>query len=349
MPPKRPKSEAPPSIAVGILQSTHTIAANVWTVVDALRAIRMLAITRHGRSPVHWGAWGPPLEGQAPSPAAPAIEGDRLEEADVIVIPGWLVATGPELRKISGAVSCQVGPLLHAHLARGGRILALFNGSALLAEAGLLAGRKAALPWVFAPSIVLQSGHAVTWCRERTWCCDGPLWSTAALPGTLEAFIDLLGHTSAAEAAQAVGTALLYDGGRQLTATSALETPTNQPLMAGALERARQWLQAHRHQPYDLAATARAAATSPRTLLRWFAQVHGQTPLDYLHGLRAAQAQTLLQTTYLTVEAIAHQCGYADVGNFRQMFRRHAGTTPGAYRRRFQLRSHRKQWRGPLI
>ena len=41
--------------------------------------------------------------------------------------------------------------MLWGHLQRGGLVAALFNGSCLLA------GRKAALPWVFAPSIVLQS------------------------------------------------------------------------------------------------------------------------------------------------------------------------------------------------
>ena len=89
---------------------------------------------------------------------------------------------------------------------------------------------------------------------------------------------------------------------------------------------------------------ARAAATSPRTLLRWFAQVHGQTPQDYLHGLRIAQAQALLQTTYLTVEDVAQQCGYSDTGSFRKVFTRVCGVTPGAWRERFRLRTPRRQW-----
>jgi AraC-like DNA-binding protein len=53
-----------------------------------------------------------------------------------------------------------------------------------------------------------------------------------------------------------------------------------------------------------------------------------------------------LQTTYLTVEAVAQQCGYGDVGSFRRIFARVAGVTPGAYRQRFRLRTSRRQWMG---
>nr|WP_279235938.1 helix-turn-helix domain-containing protein [Acidovorax sp. W1-6] len=50
--------------------------------------------------------------------------------------------------------------------------------------------------------------------------------------------------------------------------------------------------------------------------------------------------------TYLTVEAVAQQCGYGDVGRFRRIFARVAGVTPGAYRQRFRLRTSRRQWTG---
>ena len=331
-------------VNVGILWSQDALASNALAVVDALRAMNALAGARFGGPPPlrwHWLA----LPGEA---APPPLAGCAPDDgpADVIAIPGWLTPTGPQLRAVSHRHAAHFSPLLRAHVARGGCIAAFFNGSALLAEAGLLAGREAALPWAFAPSIAFYDSTGVAWRRDAPWHGDGTVWTTAALPETLPAFLDLLGHTPAAELARALATVLLHDPQRQLTATAAIETPTSQPLVAGALEQARRWLQAHRNEPYSLAATARAAATSPRTLLRWFAQVHGQTPQDYLHSLRVTQAQVLLQTTYLTVEAVAQQCGYGDVGSFRKIFTRIAGETPGAYRQRFLLRTSRKQWAG---
>ena len=124
------------------------------------------------------------------------------------------------MREISQRYSQHFGAMLRGHLQRGGLVAALFNGSSLLAHCGLLAGRKAALPWVFAPSIVLQSSESgaktadvaeVIWQRERTWQRDGALWTTASLQDTLAAMLDLLAQTPAAELAQAASHALLFD------------------------------------------------------------------------------------------------------------------------------------------
>lgn len=335
----------PPGLSVGILWGTNCIASSAASVVDTLRTMNTLAAMRSGSPPLGWHWMVPPEEEPAEPPPVPGCE--RCEGApDVIVIPGWITATGPHLRALCGQHGRHFNPVLHAHLARGGLVLALFNGSALLAGAGLLTRRAVALPWPFAPSILLQTDGSTQWLRDRPWHRDGTVWTTAALQETIPAFLDLLACTSQAELAQAAGHVLRFDPQRQRTATAAIETPTGAPTPAGALEQARRWLEAHRNEPYSLQATARAAATSPRTLLRWFAQVHGQTPQDYLHGLRIAQAQVLLQTTYLTVEDVAQQCGYVDVGSFRRIFSRLSGSTPGAYRKRFRLRTARKQWTG---
>lgn len=362
MPPDIPSAPASPlpCVNVGILWGRDSIASTAAAVVDALRAMNMLAAMRAGgvHAPLRWHWLLTPADDGAVPPPAPdsgALQGPL----HAIVIPGWLVPTGPQLREVSRRHRQHFGAVLRAHVAGGGVVAALFNGSSLLADCGLQAGRQVALPWPFAPSIVLQSGTSapasaqgdlppaeVVWQREKPWQRDGPIWTSAAPQDTLPVVLDLLAQTPAAELAQAASHVLLFDAPRQLTATATMETPTGAPMGAGSLEQARRWLQDHRNEPYSLQATARAAATSPRTLLRWFAQVYGESPQDYLHRLRIAQAQALLQTTYLTVDAVAQQCGYSDTGSFRKIFHRVSGATPGAYRQRFKLRTTRKQWLG---
>lgn len=335
----------PVCLNIGILWDADSIASNAVAVVDALRTMRALGSMRMAVPALHWHWITLPGDDSANPPPVPGPwhAGQAL---DVIILPGWLATSGPHLRGICQRHGRHFGPLLQVHVARGGLLLALFNGSGLLADAGLLADRDVALPWPFAPSILLQAGERTRWLRDRRWLRDGAIWTTASLQETLAAFLDLLSCTPHAELAQAAAHVLCFEPQRQLTATAAIETPTGAPTPAGALERARRWLQDHISEPYSLADTARAAATSPRTLLRWFAQVHGQTPLDYLHGLRVAQAQVLLQSTYLTVEAVARQCGYNDVGSFRRVFAGLMGMTPGEYRQRFRLRTSRRQWTG---
>lgn len=346
----------PAHVNVGILWGPDSIAGTAAAVVDVLRAMNTLAAMRSDKAPppMRWCWLALPGETQGLPPPVPGAE--QMEgPLHTIVLPGWLAPTGPRLRDICSRHAAHFGPLLRAHLAGGGQVAGLFTGSHLLADCGLLAGRKVALPWVFAPSILMpapgsgQQGAAMPrgdWQRNQPWQCDGSLWTTASLQETTAAMLDLLSSTPMAELAQAASPVLRFDPQRQLTAPAGMETPTGSPMVAGALEQARRWLQAHRSEPYSLQATARAASTSPRTLLRWFAQEHGQTPQDYLHGLRVAQAQALLQTTYLTVEDVAQQCGYSDAGSFRKVFVRLCGVTPGAWRQRFRLRTTRKQWQG---
>ena len=341
------RSARRPHLRVGILRSLGDIEANVWSVVDALRSINQIAQERHRVMPVAWGWLDVPEPPSGPGTCTSAAD-KRLSwaDADVVVIPGWLTSTGPKLRQASNAVCRNVASLIRTHVERGASVLSLFNGSALLADCGLLGGRKAAMPWAFAASIALLSDASIDWQRDRSWYADGNIWTTAALSSTLEALFDALKHSAVADIAQAVGPVLLFDLQRQMGATASVVSPTSKPLTSGSLELARKWLQTHSAQPYDLAATARAAATSPRTLLRWFSRAYGQTPLDYLHSLRIGQAQTLLQTTYLTVETIAHKCGYTDVGSFRKLFVRISGMTPSAFRQKYQLRTDRRMWSG---
>ncbi len=363
MPRDQPEATATPlawGVSVGIVWGAGSIASTAATVVDALRVMNMLAAMRAcgAQAPMRWHWLLAPGKDDAAPPPVPdsgALQG-RLH---AIFIPGWLVPTGPQLREVSHRHHKHFGDLLRVHVGGGGVVAALFNGSSLLADCGLLAGRRVALPWAFAPSIMLQSGNSpqantqgathadmATWQREKPWERDGPVWTSAALQDTLPVVLDLLAQTPAAELAHAASYVLLFDAPRQLTATASIETPTGAPMGAGSLEQARRWLQDHRNEPYSLQATARAAATSPRTLLRWFAKVYGESPQDYLHRLRIAQAQALLQTTYLTVDAVAQHCGYSDTGSFRKIFHRVSGTTPGAFRQRFRLRTTRKQWLG---
>lgn len=335
-----------PTVRVAILWGPRSLAGTAATVIDTLQAMNALAHMRSpGSAPLQWHWCAGEGDVEAATPPVPGPWGG-MHSADVLVLPGWMAHTGPQLRALCAQHQGGLMDALATHLANGGLVAAFFNGSALLAEANLLHGHEVALPWAFAPSITLQSPAALHWRRDKAWLRSETLWTTASVRDTLPALLDLLAHTPLQALAQAASHALLFDAERQLTAPANMETPTGLPMTAGALERAREWLEQHWNQPYSLRNTALAAATSPRTLLRWFAQVHGESPQDYQHRLRVARAQGLLQTTYLTVENIARQCGYADAGSFRKIFSRIAGITPGAYRRRFKLRTTRKQWPG---
>ena len=76
---------------------------------------------------------------------------------------------------------------------------------------------------------------------------------------------------------------------------------------------------------------------SLRNFVRRFKQATGDSPLIYLQKLRVAAAKRLLENDHRTMQEIRDAVGYQDVAFFRQLFQRHTGVSPSAYRRRFGL------------
>lgn len=99
--------------------------------------------------------------------------------------------------------------------------------------------------------------------------------------------------------------------------------------------RAQEWLQRHYSEDVRLDALAAELGMSIRNFIRRFKAATGETPLSYLHSLRIAMAKRLLENGRSTIQEIAEEVGYTDLVFFRALFRRHAGTTPNDYRKRF--------------
>ena len=92
------------------------------------------------------------------------------------------------------------------------------------------------------------------------------------------------------------------------------------------------WIDAHAHEPIDLAQTARLANLSPFHFLRSFATTLGVTPHQYLVRCRLKRAARLLAERERAITDVALDCGFNDLSNFIRTFRRAAGLSPRAFR-----------------
>lgn len=70
---------------------------------------------------------------------------------------------------------------------------------------------------------------------------------------------------------------------------------------------------------------------------RLFKKAIGHSPIEYINEYRIKQAKRLLEETDLQVMEVCLECGFSNMGNFLQEFRKRTGTTPLQYRKNFYL------------
>ncbi|MDV3351186.1 AraC family transcriptional regulator [Leptothoe sp. LEGE 181152] len=110
--------------------------------------------------------------------------------------------------------------------------------------------------------------------------------------------------------------------------------PKSRELKASDLERvqyAREILVKRLCDPLSLTDLARQAGLNECTLKRGFRQLFGTTVFGYLRNCRMQQAQTLLQSPYMTIAQVARQVGYRNPEAFSTAFRRQFAINPKAY------------------
>jgi AraC family transcriptional regulator, transcriptional activator FtrA len=247
-----------------------------------------------------------------------------LREADTVVIPGWQPHDAP--------VSPPVTEALRAAHQRGARIAAICTGAFVLAQAGLLDGRRATTHWRHTAQL------AATFPEVRVdpdvlYVDHGDVATSAGTGAGIDLCLHLVrADHGAAHAAQIARNMVLpphREGSQLQYATQPAPTRTDESL-APLLEWATSQL-----DTLTVARLAAHAGLSNRTLARRFTEQLGTSPGQWLLSQRLDATRALLEQTNLPVEAIATRVGLASAVNLRRHFRKHLGTTPGTYRRTF--------------
>jgi AraC family transcriptional activator FtrA len=253
-----------------------------------------------------------------------------LRNAETIVIPGYIDV---ERRRPPDALLRAV----RAAAARGVRLISICTGAFTLAWAGVLDGRRATTHWVACDALA-RMFPAVRVDPGVLFIDDGDVLTSAGVAAGLDLCLHVVrsdhGAAVATEIARRTVMAPHRDGGQAQFIHHAIPEPeagiSVEPMMEWALE--------HLDQRVDLHQMAAAARMSVRTLNRRFRDETGTTPLQWLLGQRIARAQALLETTILTVDTVAHRCGFTDAPTLRRHFVPRVGTTPSAYRAAFSNR-----------
>lgn len=248
------------------------------------------------------------------------------EQADVVVVPSWFDderETGETLTKA----------LRQAH-GRGATIVGLCLGAIPVADAGLLHGRSAVTHWQAFDSLAVRHPD-VSLDQTVLYIDHGDVLTSAGTASGLDACLHVVRSRLGAEAANHVARSLVIAPHREGGQAQYIEHPLPARASGDPMARLLDWAMGHLGQTLSIDRLAAQCHMSRRTFVRAFRASTGTTPSSWVRARRLDAARRLLETTDLSIDQVAADCGFGSAVTLRQNFASAFSTTPTDYRRRF--------------
>ncbi|MGF6640859.1 GlxA family transcriptional regulator [Paraburkholderia sp. MM6662-R1] len=211
------------------------------------------------------------------------------------------------------------------------RVAAICTGAFVLAEAGLLDGKRATTHWVYA-SALRKHFPRIRVEEDRIYAVDGSIWTSAGMTAGIDLALAPVEADLGVDVARSVAQTLVVShrrAGGQSQHSALLELDAKSDRIQSALTYARKNLA----QPLLVEQLAEVARLSPRQFSRAFRAETGQSPAKAVERLRLEAARLMLERSRHTVEQIAQQTGFSDPRRMRDAFTRAFGQPPQAIRR----------------
>lgn len=250
-----------------------------------------------------------------------------LAEADTVVI----VSMAPEY------IPEEIGGPLADALARirpETRLVSICTGAFVLAAAGLLDGRRATTHWQLADDFRRRHPR-VDLDPDVLFVDDGRVLTSAGAASGVDVCLHLVRTDHGSEVANAVARRCVVPPFRDGGQAQYIEQPVP-PQGDTGTSATRAWALERLDEPLSLADLARHAGMSLRTFNRRFRDEVGVSPGRWLTQQRVARARHLLESTDLSVDAVASRVGFATGASLRQHLYAAIGVSPQAYRRTFR-------------
>ncbi|HET9162992.1 MAG TPA: GlxA family transcriptional regulator [Solirubrobacterales bacterium] len=219
--------------------------------------------------------------------------------------------------------------------ARSRRVCSVCTGAFLLAEAGLLDGRRATTHWAACEELARRH-PAVAVEPDPIFVRDGELTTSAGVTAGIDLALALVEEDLGPELAREVARWLvlfLKRPGGQAQFSGMLDGP-----LAGrpALRALQDWIPTHLNEDLSVTALAERASMSPRNFARAFRRELGTTPAAYVERMRVEFARSRLESGDTPIDLVAVECGFGTVETLRRTFQRRVGASPSQYRERFR-------------
>jgi transcriptional regulator GlxA family with amidase domain len=218
---------------------------------------------------------------------------------------------------------------------RARRVTSVCSGAFILAEAGLLDGRRATTHWSVC-ELLAQRYPSITVEPDPIFVRDGNVYTSAGVTAGMDLALALVEDDLGRDIALAVARRLvlfLRRPGNQSQFSAQLAAQVAQ---RGTLQDVQQWIADHPDADLSVAKMAARAGMSERNFARCFRDEVGVTPGRYVEAARVEVARRLLEETDESVARVASSSGFGTAETMRRVFLRALRTGPTEYRRRFR-------------
>lgn len=241
---------------------------------------------------------------------------------DTLVVCGGEVAamlTAGEVQAVAGLAR------------RTGRIASVCTGAFLLAEAGILNGRRATTHWRLAHRLQ-QQYPAVEVDADKIFIADRNVWTSAGVTAGIDLALALIEADHGPELPREVARELVVyhrraGGQSQFSPISQMEPESDRIRIALSFARD------HLHEDLPIERLAEAACLSVRQFGRAFRRETGETPAKAVERIRVEAARVRLQEGAEPIEQVAQAVGFTDPERMRRAFVKLFGMSPQAIRR----------------
>ena len=241
-----------------------------------------------------------------------------------------LIVVGTE--KIPASAICKTTlSFVQTMAKRGVRVASVCSGAYILAEAGLLDGRRATTHWWNTQDFV-SSYPKVKLEADQIYVRDGNIWSSAGITAGIDLALAMVAEDFGEEVAKSTARQLVVyhrrSGGQsQFSSLLELKAPTGR---FGALL---SWAREHLDAPLTVEDLAEQVGMSSRHFARAFIAETGTTPSKAIERLRIEVARQRVQSSSEAIERVAESTGFRDPERMRRAFIRAFGQPPQSLRR----------------
>ena len=257
------------------------------------------------------------------------------------------VAAGVDTLLVAGGIGT-AATLRDAALVRWLRALAprvrrlgsVCSGRFLLAEAGLLDGRRATTHWAWCATLAKQYPR-VTVEPDPIFVRDGNVYTSAGVTAGMDLALALVEEDHGRDArarGRAPARHVPPPSGRAVAVQRAARRAERRPRAAPRLADVDQ--RASRRGSLGAGAGAARVAMSPRNFARVFTREVGMTPARFVESVRVEAARRRLEESVHGVESVAASCGFGTAESMRRAFLRIVRVPPAEYRHRFRATIH---------